>query len=450
MALQITITDAGRAEVINADNTGTGPVTITEVGLGTGQYNPDPEQLTLTAETKRLNTIAGQVVSADIIHVTIKDETGDAYTVNEFGLYTDSGTLFAVYSDPDNPIAQKAAASALLLAVDIILGTLNANSLTFGDTSFAMPPASETVMGVVQKATTAEAISGVADKFPDAAGVKAHVDSRGTANPTDPTNGRFLRVGDFGTTNFVIPPQTVDIKTLNKVGKYWVNSTSQGLPIPNGGFIEVTGALSSNANILFQEYSPASATSSIRRFILEKNISTGEWKQPVELFHTGNLDPNSIVPVGTVLLYLGTAAPVGFVKLNGADGLSRNSYSKLYNHAISIGLMAASEAEKQYWQFGPGNGSTTFSLPDHRGEHIRLFDDGRGIDVGRVLGSNQDHQVGEIGIPATANNSSSMIHVVGSPNLARGDNGTNIADIIFNAGKEPRIRNVALLACIKY
>ncbi|QEW06352.1 gp53-like domain-containing protein [Nitrincola iocasae] len=163
MVLQITITDAGRAEVINADNTGTGPVTITEVGLGTGQYNPDPEQLTLTAETKRLNTIAGQVVSADIIHVTIKDETGDAYTVNEFGLYTDSGTLFAVYSDPENPIAQKASASALLLAVDITLGTLNANSLTFGDTSFAMPPASETVPGIAQAATQVETDEGTND-----------------------------------------------------------------------------------------------------------------------------------------------------------------------------------------------------------------------------------------------------------------------------------------------
>lgn len=164
MALQITITDAGRAEVINANNTGTGPVTIAEIGVGTGQYTPSPTQTALTIETKRLNTIAGQVVADDTIHVTIKDETADAYTVNEVGLYTDSGTLFAVYSDPVNPIAQKAGASALLLAVDIVLGTLDASSLTFGDTSFAMPPASETVAGIAEIATQTETDAGTDDQ----------------------------------------------------------------------------------------------------------------------------------------------------------------------------------------------------------------------------------------------------------------------------------------------
>ena len=163
MPLQIIITDAGRAEVINADNTGTGPVTIAEIGLGTGQYTPTTSQTAMAAETKRLNTIAGEVVASDTIHVTVKDEGNDAYTVNEIGLYTDSGTLFAVYSDPSAPIAQKAAASSLLLAVDIILGTLDANSLTFGDTSFALPPASETVAGVAMVATQSETDEGDVD-----------------------------------------------------------------------------------------------------------------------------------------------------------------------------------------------------------------------------------------------------------------------------------------------
>jgi phage-related tail fiber protein len=39
--------------------------------------------------------------------------------------------------------------------------------------------------------------------------------------------------------------------------------------------------------------------------------------------------------------------------------------------------------------FGPGNGSTTFNLPDLRGEFIRGWDDGRGVDAGRGLGSKQ-------------------------------------------------------------
>jgi hypothetical protein len=132
MSIQITITDAGRAEIINAANTGTAPVTITQVGLGSGQYTPTAGQTALQTEIKRLSTIAGEIVADDTIHVTIKDESNDAYNVSEFGLFTDSGTLFAVYSQSSGPFVQKAAASTLLLAVDVILGTLDATNITPG------------------------------------------------------------------------------------------------------------------------------------------------------------------------------------------------------------------------------------------------------------------------------------------------------------------------------
>src|SRR3990167_2923338 len=138
MALLITITDAGRAEVINADNTGTGPVRITEIGFGTGQYAPSKAQTALTAEVKRVGSIAGQPVAADTIHVIAKDEGPDAYNAGEFGLYSASGTLVAVYSQvaASGWIIQKAGASTLLLAIDIILESLDATSLSFGDITF--------------------------------------------------------------------------------------------------------------------------------------------------------------------------------------------------------------------------------------------------------------------------------------------------------------------------
>lgn len=155
MPLNITITDAGRAEIINAENTGTDPVLITEIGLGTGEYVPDPTQTALVSETKRLNTFSGEVVADDTIHVFIKDESSDAYNVTEFGLFSDSGTLIAVYSQVGD-IMQKTAQTSLLLAVDIILATINAASLTFGDISFTNPPATPAVLGVVELATQPE------------------------------------------------------------------------------------------------------------------------------------------------------------------------------------------------------------------------------------------------------------------------------------------------------
>lgn len=162
MALPITITDAGRAEIINAQNTGTGPVTITEIGFGTGQYTPSKTRTALQAQVKRVSSIAGQAVAADTIHVMALDESSAAYNVGEFGLFSDKGTLVAVYSQPaaSGWIIQKAGASTLLLATDIILESLNATSITFGDISFINPPATTTVQGVVELATPEETQTG--------------------------------------------------------------------------------------------------------------------------------------------------------------------------------------------------------------------------------------------------------------------------------------------------
>ncbi|RUM91064.1 MAG: hypothetical protein DSZ27_07335 [Thiomicrospira sp.] len=210
MALQITITEAGKAEVINAANNGTAPVLITAVGLGTGKYAPDPTQTALQSETKQLSTIAGQAVSSDTIHVTIKDETTDVYSVSEIGLYTDSGTLFAVYSDQLNAFMQKTAESALMMSVDIIIGTLDATNLTFGDTSFSNPPASETVSGVAKIANLAEAIAGTDDiKIMSPLKVKQKVDNaindliNGSPGALDTLNELAQALGDdpnFATT----------------------------------------------------------------------------------------------------------------------------------------------------------------------------------------------------------------------------------------------------------
>lgn len=175
-ALNITITDAGKAEIINAVNTGTDPVTIAEVGIGSGKYAPDPTQTALVTETKRLTTIAGLSTNSDTIHLTIKDESADAYAVSEIGLYTADGTLFAVYSDPVNDFLEKTATSTLLISLDIVLSSLDAASITFGDTSFANPSASETTQGVASIATQAETDAGTNDtKFITAKKLKAWV-----------------------------------------------------------------------------------------------------------------------------------------------------------------------------------------------------------------------------------------------------------------------------------
>lgn len=81
------------------------------------------------------------------------------------------------------------------------------------------------------------------------------------------------------------------------------------------------------------------------------------------------------VPAGAVEFYAGQNAPVGWLECNGSI-VSRSVYPDLFG---AIGT-----------RYGAGDGSTTFNLPDLRGEFIRGWDNGKGIDPGRELGSNQE------------------------------------------------------------
>lgn len=78
---------------------------------------------------------------------------------------------------------------------------------------------------------------------------------------------------------------------------------------------------------------------------------------------------------GMVAAFARNTAPAGWLKANGA-AVSRTTYASLF---AAIGTT-----------FGAGNGSTTFNLPDMRGEFLRGWDDARGVDSGRTFGSWQD------------------------------------------------------------
>ncbi|MEW5713917.1 phage tail protein [Pseudomonas sp. SB113] len=81
--------------------------------------------------------------------------------------------------------------------------------------------------------------------------------------------------------------------------------------------------------------------------------------------------------VGMVAAFDLTTAPPGWLKRNGAN-VSRTVYAKLF---AQIGT-----------RYGAGDGSTTFNIGDSRGLFPRAWDDGRGIDPGRDLGSTQHSQ----------------------------------------------------------
>lgn len=82
------------------------------------------------------------------------------------------------------------------------------------------------------------------------------------------------------------------------------------------------------------------------------------------------------MPVGAVIYVAMATPPTNYLKCNGASIL-RDSAPALF---LSIGTT-----------YGSVDG-THFNVPDLRGEFIRGWDDGRGIDAGRLIGSSQNSE----------------------------------------------------------
>lgn len=158
---------------------------------------------------------------------------------------------------------------------------------------------------------------------------------------------------------------------------------------------------------------------------------------------------SSIFPVGSIVYFSATTAPTGFLELNGSS-LSRATYPSLYAFASTSGniVSEATWAANNNGAFSTGDLSTTFRIPDLRGEFIRSWDHSRGVDAGRTVGSNQ------------ADAFRSHFHYLNlsqdgpSGGGATSANHENPGDHSFysenTGGSETRPRNVAYITCIKY
>lgn len=157
--MQIVVTPQGRAALVNAQNTGTLPVTISQVGVTSTAFDATTNPVTLPGELKRIATFAGEVVADDTIHVTMQDDSGDVYSLRGIGLYLQDGTLFASYGQA-TPIMEKSAQAMVLASMDVRFVQIDATDLTFGDSSFSNPPATTERVGVVELATVEETATG--------------------------------------------------------------------------------------------------------------------------------------------------------------------------------------------------------------------------------------------------------------------------------------------------
>jgi hypothetical protein len=252
-------------------------------------------------------------------------------------------------------------------------------------------------------------------------------------------DGKVLKTGDTMSGPLVAPRFIVN-GTAGDAG-YWLNSrTTNGDPLM---ILNQVGQ--------FNIYNTAKGVTPFALDIITGSVSTplfGDLKTYID---------NGAVPAGAVQQFARSSAPNGWVKANGA-ALSRSTYATLF---AAIGTT-----------FGAGDGSTTFNVPDLRGEFLRGFDDGRGVDSGRGFGTLQgqnlpNHQfrmpLGFDGTTFYGWYTAGNVPAFGSETqasvgrlLVGGTNNSGAIRVAYtdstplNISGENRSRNVALLTCIKY
>lgn len=159
------------------------------------------------------------------------------------------------------------------------------------------------------------------------------------------------------------------------------------------------------------------------------------------------------MPAGAVVSWVTSAAPDGWLECDGS-AVSRTSYDTLFD---VIGE-----------QFGNGDGSTTFNLPDLRGEFLRGWDHGAGNDpdaadrTARGDGVRADH-VGSVQADELESHAHSYEHsTVDAKDASYNDNVAfasinnaeahedKIGIIDSEGGNETRPRNIYVMWIIKY
>jgi microcystin-dependent protein len=164
-------------------------------------------------------------------------------------------------------------------------------------------------------------------------------------------------------------------------------------------------------------------------------------------------------PPGVVVAYAGLTAPSGYLVCDGS-AVSRTAFANLF---AKIGVM-----------YGPGDGSTTFNLPNYQGYFLRGQNNASGIDpdatsrtdrgdgtTGDAVGTKQTSQFGSHrhspdlgGAPNSAFgaffNNGSYAYPVAGGNYGTWANTTVTNFTDYQGGNETRPVNINVLYCIKY
>lgn len=378
-------TNYGLAAIAAATASGVA-VNLTQIAVGDGNgfdAMPSAAQVALVREVYRaaINVVRRDPVDSTVyyIEMVIPAATG-GWTIREFGVFDDTGSLFAVGNFPATykSVPTDGAVSDLVIQAVLVVSNAGVINITL-DPNVAIASRQWVINNITPEFLLPGGTTGQV--------LRKRSNINGDTEWANPASATIL-------VNIVEePPQaiaasqlTVTLVTTNTTGlAVYIN----GLRIPRTPGVD--GWLPSGATqvVLGKQYTvgavftafqndpanhiPDPLTASLN---LSDVQSAATARANLDVYSRAEVDAS--MPAGTVVPSARATAPPGWLLCDGA-AVSRTTYARLFS---AIGTL-----------WGGGDGTTTFNVPELRGEALRFLDVGRGVDVGRAPGSAQSQQI---------------------------------------------------------
>ncbi|MCV7764691.1 phage tail protein [Escherichia coli] len=352
------LTNQGAARLANATMLGS-KLNLTQMAVGDANGvlpTPDPAQTKLINQ-KRIAPL--NLLSVDpnnlsqIIAEQIIPENEGGFWIREIGLYDDEGVLIAVANCPETYKPQLQEGSGRTQTIRMILVVTNTEAITLKiDPSVVLATRKYVDDKVLELKLYVDdqMRNHIAAQDPHTQYAQKH-NPTFTGEPKAPTPAAGNNTTRIATTEFV---QAAITALIN------------GAPATLDTLKEIAAAINNDP-----KFSTTINNALSGKQPLDETLTHLSGKDIAGLLTYLGLGEGSALPVGVPVPWPSATPPTGWLKCNGA-AFSAEEYPEL---------------AKAY---------PTNKLPDLRGEFIRGWDDGRGVDVGRAILSSQGDAIRNI------------------------------------------------------
>ena len=361
------LTNQGAARLANATMLGT-KLNITKMAVGDGNGTlptPDPAQTRLINQTRiaPINSLsvdandAGQIIAEQII-----PENEGGFFIREIGLYDDDGILIAVANCPETYKPLLAEGSGRTQTIRMILVVSSTSAITLKiDPSVVLATRKYVDDAVIEVKNYADGL------------MRNHEQSRNHPDATTTAKG-FTQLNSSVTDDretHSATPKAVKIAMDNANARLAKERNLADLPNPALARQNMQLGDSSTKNTGTTANTVAAGDDARITGAMQKSQNGADIPDVAKFLQNLGLGEGSALPVGVPVPWPLSNPPQGWLKYNGAP-FDKNTYPKL-------GVVYPAGV-----------------LPDLRGEFIRGWDDGRGVDAGRIILAQQGDAIRNI------------------------------------------------------